>query len=124
MNFWSFLGKSLVLLFICVLVLGAVLTYWGDADAKVAAGIGLLISFGNAILGFAFLQWGFKRSHSDFLLAVFGGIIFRFLLIFSLLFILIGALQVDRVALISTLVATYFLFMTLEIYQIHRYSDR
>jgi hypothetical protein len=123
MNFWSFLAKSLVLFFVCVLVIGAILTYWGDADANIAAGIGLLISFGNAISGFAFLKWGFNRSHKDFLLSVFGGIIFRFLLIFSLLFILIGALHVDRVALVFTLVATYFLFMGLEIFEIHKYSD-
>jgi predicted permease len=114
---------SLVLLFLCVLASGAILVFWGDADTKIAVGVGLAISFGNAILGFALLSWGFKRSHNAFLLSVYGGTILRFLLIFSLLFILIGALNLDRVALIFTLVATYFLFMGLEIFQIHKYSD-
>lgn len=86
-------------------------------------GTGLGISFSNAILGFAILSWGFKQSHNRFLGSVFGGMILRFLLIFSLLFILIGALNFDRVALVFSLVAAYFLFLLLEIYQVYKFSD-
>ena len=123
MSFWSFLGKSLVLLTACIAVSAWLLAYWGDGDSQVAVGAGLAISFGNALIGFALLSWGYKRSYKAFLLSVYGGIIFRFLLIFSLLFVLIGALNFDRVALMLSLVATYFLFMGLEIFQIHRYTD-
>ena len=114
MNFWNYLLKSLVLLFVCVLASELALRYWGDTDVKIAVRVGLIISFGNAILGFAILNWGFGRSHNAFLLSVYGGIILRFLLIFLLLFILIGALKFDGVALIFSLVTTYFLFIGLE----------
>lgn len=124
MSFWSFLGKSIVLLIICIIASGGILAYRGEAHSQIAVGAGLAISFGNALIGFAFLSWGYKRSYKAFLASIYGGIIFRFLLIFSVLFVLIGALNLNRVALLLSLVSTYFLFMGLEIFQIHKYSDR
>lgn len=123
MSFWSFLWKCVALLIICIFVSGSILMYREDWGVVPEVGTGLGISFFNAIIGFAILAWGFRQSHNRFLGSVFGGIILRFLLIFSLLFVLIGALNFDRVALILSLVATYFLFMGLEIFQIHRYTD-
>lgn len=124
MNFWDFFQKSLLLLLACVLT-GYLAIHYGAgrvSPAPLATGIG--ISFGNALLGFAILAWGFRRSHARFMLSVFGGMILRFLLIFSLLFVLIGALKMNQVILISSLMITYFLFMGLEIFQIQKCSDR
>lgn len=123
MSFWSFLWKCVVLLIICIIISVSILEYRDDWGILPEVSAGLSISFFNAILGFAILAWGFKQSHNRFLGSVFGGIILRFLLIFSLLFVLIGALNFDRVALMLSLVSTYFLFMGLEIFQIHRYTD-
>lgn len=112
-----------MLLIICIIISVSILEYRDDWGILPEVSAGLSISFFNAILGFAILAWGFKQSHNRFLGSVFGGIILRFLLIFSLLFVLIGALNFDRVALMLSLVSTYFLFMGLEIFQIHRYTD-
>ncbi len=123
MNFWSFFKQSLLVLLVSVLVSVAILSLWNNAAYDQAAWTGLAIGYGNALLGYAIINWGYHKSQNAFLASVFGGIIFRFLLIFALLFILIGALDMNRVALVVPLVATYFLFMTLEIFHIHKSSQ-
>lgn len=123
MTFWAYLKKSLLLLFLCVLVGGAACTRWDGEPICRAIALGVAIAYGNALLGFVLLNWGIKQSQHIFFLSIYGGIILRFLLIFSLLFILIGALQLNQVALVLSLIATYFLFLALEIYQVYKFSD-
>lgn len=123
MSFWAYLKKSLLLLFLCMLVGGAAFARWNSEEIRSAIAIGVAIAYGNALMGFGFLKWGIKQSQHIFFLSIYGGIIFRFLLIFSLLFILIGALQINQVALILSLIVTYFLFLALEIYQVYKFSD-
>lgn len=124
MKFSRYLIHSLLLLAVVVLGCLAMLSAWGTgADASRAVWVGVAISYANTLIGFAIVNWGFRQSQQVFFAALYGGIIFRFLLIFVLLFILIGALKMNRVALVASLVATYFLFLGLEIFQIHKFSD-
>ncbi|NIW78281.1 MAG: hypothetical protein GWN16_01965 [Calditrichae bacterium] len=94
-----------------------------DAVSRWSLWTGIGISFLNTIIGFAILSWGINRSNKSFLISVYGGMIFRFLLIFALLFILIGALQAEMITLISSFMITYFLFLGLEVLQIHKYAE-
>lgn len=124
MKVGNFLIKSLGVLILCGIIGWLYIALSGNTDSIPAIVVGVAIAFGNAMIGFALISWGYRRSYHKFLLSIYGGMIFRFLLIFILLFILIGALKVNRVALIISLVATYFLFLGLEILQIHKYSDK
>lgn len=123
MSFWDFFKKSLLLLAGC-----AVIGYFAwqnleTEEARKAMFIGAAIGYGNSLIGFAIIRWGFNRSQRDFFLSVFGGMIFRFLLIFALLFILMGSLRASIFTLLASLMFVYFVFLGLEIFQVHRFSD-
>lgn len=122
MSFWAYLKKSLLLLSLCLLIGGAAFARWNSEEIRNAIVLGVAIAYANAVVGFVFLNWGIKQSQHIFFLSIYGGMIFRFLLIFSLLFILIGALQINQVALVLSLIAAYFLFLALEIYQVYKFS--
>ena len=93
----------------------------GEDNRAIIAGF--TIGYGNALLGFAALSWGIDRSNQAFMVSFLGGMIFRFLLIFALLFLLIRALKYDQVAILVPLLATYFLFLGLEIFLVAQFSD-
>ncbi len=122
MSFWRFLRWA-ILLFVGFGILFFFLSgSFPTPNIKTAIWTGLLISFGNALAGFAFISIGMRLQESQFMMMVFGGMFFRILLIFSLLFVLIRAFHFNQMALLMSLVVTYFSFMVLEIVLIHQYS--
>jgi len=122
MNFMRFFRWA-ILLFVGFGILFFFLSEWFPLpNIKTAIWTGLLISFGNALAGFAFISIGMRRRESQFMILVFGGMFFRILLIFSLLFVLIRAFNFNESALLLSMVVTYFSFMILEIVLIHQYS--
>jgi len=120
MKFKKFFIKSLVLLAICSLFAYGYLKSADDIKITVAVVVGMTIGYVNSLLGYAMLSWGYQKNSKDFMLSVFGGMIFRFLLIFAILFILIAASKVEKVPLIASLVVVYFSFLGLEIFEIYR----
>jgi len=122
MKFKNFFIKSLVLLTICSLFAYAYLKSADDIKITVAVVVGMTIGYVNSLLGYALLSWGYQKNNKDFMLSVFGGMIFRFLLIFAILFILIAASKVEKIPLIASLVVVYFSFLGLEIFEIYRSS--
>ncbi len=116
MSFFSFFRRSLVLLFFCAAVAFAAIGWLEAGKEEVLWGIG--IGYGNALLGFAILRWGFDKSHQQFMISIYGGMILRFLLIFSLIFLLIVAFKMDTVTFLVSLMGSYFVFLGLEIFQI------
>ncbi len=123
MNFRSYFRKSLFLLVGGVGVICALFLPASDPASLIAGLWGIGLSFANAILGYAILAWGYRRSQQQFMGAVFGGMIFRFLLIFAFLFVLIGALNVKLVTFLVTFLVTYFLYLGLEIFQVHQQAE-
>jgi len=114
--------SSLVL--IGLILLGVlILRLFGGNDDKIGAGIGLTISYANTLIGFAIILWGYKRSFNKFLASIYGGMIFRFLLIFGILFVLIVGFGMPATALLISLCVSYFIFLGLEIYIIHGHSE-
>ncbi len=120
MKFKNFFIKSLVLLAICSLFAYGYLQSADNKSITVAVIIGMTIGYINTLLGFAILSWGYQKNSKDFMLSVFGSMIFRFLLIFAILFILIAASKVEKVPLIASLVVVYFSFLGLEVIEIYR----
>ena len=115
--------KLSFLFFIGLAIFAAlILSSAGDRTDIIGASIGLLISYGNTLLGFAIILWGYKRSLNEFMASFYGGMIFRFLLIFVVLFVLIVTLKIEVIALIISLCVSYFVFLGLEIYLMHKYS--
>gem|GEM_PF-5978767 len=120
MKFRHFLKPGIFLLLIIIVMTEGFIAVFHLGSARRTIYSGVAISFGNALIGYAAISWGFHRSQHKFLASVYGSMIFRFLLIFSLLFILIGAFNLDAVQLVSSLMITYFLFLGLEIFQLHK----
>lgn len=110
-------------LFFCAGFTALLIYKLGDMDDGIAAGAGLAIAYVNALIGFAIMSWGIRRSHSQFMASVFGSMILRFLLIFALLFALIWALKLREIPLLATLVGTYFVYLGLEVTYLHLFTD-
>jgi len=106
-------------LFFCAGITALMIYQLGDLDDGIAAAAGLAIGYVNALIGYAIMAWGIRRSHNEFMASVFGSMILRFLLIFALLFVLIWALKLRELPLISTLVGSYFVYLGLEVVYLH-----
>lgn len=106
-----------------ILLASLFLMFVGGNDDKIGAGIGLAISYANTLIGFAIISWGYRRSLNKFLGSIYGGMIFRFLLIFGILFVLIVGFKMPAVALLISLCFSYFVFLGLEIYIIHKHAE-
>ena len=83
-------------------------------------GTGIALAYNNLWLAFVFIRMGLDRSLRWFMLLIFGGMFFRMLLHFSLMFVLIGPFEFQAVPLFSSFVISYFLFMAFEVHFIHR----
>ncbi|RMG67805.1 MAG: hypothetical protein D6715_03910 [Calditrichaeota bacterium] len=122
MSLREFLFKSLVVL---IALLGLVLlVYWRWGSSfplkEVLSGVGL--AYNNLLLAFVLVRWGLSRSVRQFMISVMGGMFFRILLHFSLMFILIGPFEFKAVPLFSSFIVSYFLFMAFEVSFIHRWA--
>ncbi|OGB68963.1 MAG: hypothetical protein A2Y94_02955 [Caldithrix sp. RBG_13_44_9] len=88
----------------------------------IAAWVGLLLAWFNFLIGAAILAWGAGKTDRDFYGAFFSGMILRFILIFVLLWFLITNLQLNSLILAGSLLISYFGFLFLEIWLIHKHS--
>ncbi len=93
-------------------------------DVRLDVSVGIFLGYLNAIIGYLILSWGMKRSQNAFMGAVFGGMIFRFLLLFSILFILIIAVHFQMIPLIISLLVSYFTFLFFEIMFVNKYTTQ
>lgn len=124
MNFLRFFRWAVFLFLFFGVFIYFLLKWLSLPNMETAIWTGLLISFGNGLAGFALIAIGMRLTHSQFMVIVFGGMFFRILLIFSLLFILIRAFEMNYVALLISLLVTYFSFMVLEIIYLHKFSEK
>ncbi len=117
------LWATLILVVLMGVGLG-VLVLFSMTDFSREVGSGILLGYVNAIIGYLFLSWGMKRSHNAFMGAVFGSMIFRFLLLFAILFILIIAVHFRMIPLIISLLFSYFTFLFFEIMFVNKYTTQ
>jgi uncharacterized membrane protein len=88
-----------------------------------AAWAGLIISFFNFLVGAGIISWGIGKKDSQFYGAFFGGMLFRFLIIFLVLLLLVKKFNLHQLALVISLLLTYFGFLFLEIWILNKYSE-
>lgn len=116
--------KKGFLLFLFFAIFLTISALFGLSNEVVKAGwLGLGLSSLNFIAGAAILSWGTTKSDKKFYSAFFGGMLSRFATLFILLFVLIKVFQVQQIALLISLLITYFSFMAIEIWIIYRSSQ-
>jgi hypothetical protein len=122
MKFIIFFKNSFYLLAVFAIFL-TFLTLAGWLNRGViSAWVGLLLAWFNFLIGAVILAWGAGRTDKDFYGAFFGGMILRFILIFVLLWFLIIQVQLNSLILTGSLLISYFGFLFLEIWLIHKQS--
>ena len=123
MKLLNFFKKGF-LLFLFFAIFLTFSTVFGLPNDVVKAGwLGLGLSTLNFVAGAAILSWGAAKSDKKFYSAFFGGMLGRFATLFILLFVLIKIYQVQQIALLISLLITYFSFLTIEIWIIYRSSQ-
>lgn len=117
---WSFL-RIMVLCFAGA----AVLTYYPISEfatAEVTQGIvaGGIMSFLNLLLGYSAIEISFDRSHTVFLKFVLGGMVFRLMLMWGVLLLLIRMYHFHSASLMLSLLFFYVMNLVLEIFYIQK----
>ena len=84
--------------------------------------LGYLISLLNALLGYKLSLTAFNRSVKSFMILVFGGMGIRLLIVIIFLLILIQFTSVDSISLAASVFFFYTLFVSIEIYFLHKIS--
>lgn len=84
---------------------------------------GFLISFINALIGYKLSLMAFGKSVKSFMILVFGGMGIRLLIVVILLLILIQFTDLDSLSLAGSVFFFYTVFITLEIFFLHRLSS-
>ena len=122
MKFIIFLKNSFYLFAVFAIFL-SFLTLTGLLNQGIfAAWVGLFLAVFNFLIGAAILCWGTGKTDKDFYGSFLGGMILRFALLFLLLWILIKYLQLNSLVLTGSLLISYFAFLFLEIWLIHKHS--
>ncbi len=109
-----------------VVLIGAVilLTYplaaWGTADILTAVVAGALLSTANVLAGYAAIEYSFNKSYTTFVKAVIGGMGLRMVVMLGALAALIVLGGLHPVALTSSLMGFYAVFLILEILHIQK----
>ncbi len=120
MNYFVFVRKGLGILLLFVLMI-LVLQKTGILQGYTReAWTGLAISFLNFLAGTAIVSWGFAKEDKKFMGSFFGGMIFRLLIIFFVLFILVHYLNFNKLILVITLLVSYFSYLVLEIFVLNQ----
>jgi len=87
------------------------------ATREVAGGVlaGAAMSLVNLLLGYAAIEYAFDKPHTTFLKFVLGGMVARLMLMWGVLFVLVGIFRVHAASLMLTLLFFYVLNLVLEI---------
>ena len=116
--------KKGFLLFLFFAIFLTISALFGLSNEVVKAGwLGLGLSSLNFIAGAAILSWGATKSDKKFYGAFLGGMLSRFATLFVMLWVLIKVYQVQQIALLLSLLITYFSFLAIEIWIIYRSSQ-
>lgn len=87
-------------------------------------GYGLAISAGMAALGFLALRWASTRSHKIFMSVLFGGLLFRVIVVGVALFVVWKFSSLDLTIFASSLVGTYLVLQFTETLILQRHFKR
>lgn len=118
---WSGFIKIIAISSFIVLVLAVypVVTY-SSATQINSFVCGYVISLLNALLGYKLNAMAIGRSVKSFMILVFGGLGLRILVVVLLLLIMLQFESFEAVSLISSVFFFYVLFISIEIYFLHK----
>lgn len=102
------------------LLLGYPLAAYASSATRLAVAAGALLSTVNVLLGYASIRYAFDRSYSTFLKAVLGGMGLRMLMMLGMLAGLIVFAGLEPVALASSVLGFYAVYLVMEIVYIQR----
>lgn len=77
--------------------------------------IGIILNLINSYLAYFLFKKSLKKPNKQFLVLVFGGMVFRLFLLLTLFSIIIISLKIDRYAFIFTFLIIYFISLVWEI---------
>lgn len=111
-----FIFFSVVVPFMALIIL-SVLFASGQIDFSLfkSHSLGILIASLNFLIGFIAVRIGLNKPNKSFLLIVFGAVVIRFFLIFSLIILTLSFLYVRMNSFIFTTFIFYFYFLIVEI---------
>ncbi|MDZ7266950.1 MAG: hypothetical protein ONB48_05740 [candidate division KSB1 bacterium] len=95
-----------------------------QASASQSFGYGLAISAAMAVLGFWGLRWASTRSHKIFLSMLFGGLLFRVIIVGVALFVVWKWSNLDLTIFAASLVGTYLILQFTETLILQRHFKR
>lgn len=112
---WLFPRQVAVALTI-VIALGIYpLVRYGTREIFLAAAAGMFIATANVLVGFAAIEYSFKKSATVFLKVVLGGMGVRMLVMVGLIVVLVKLCEMHIGGLVASLATFYVIFLTLEI---------
>ncbi|MCL6495645.1 MAG: hypothetical protein K6T54_12820 [Ignavibacterium sp.] len=76
---------------------------------------GILIAALNFLIGFLTIRIGLNKPNKSFLIIVFGGVVIRFFLIFTLIILTLSFLYVRMNSFIFTTFTLYFYYLIVEV---------
>lgn len=76
---------------------------------------GILIAALNFMIGFLTIRLGLNKPNKSFLIIVFGGVVIRFFLIFTLIILTLSFLYVRMNSFIFTIFIFYFYYLIVEV---------
>jgi hypothetical protein len=95
---------------------------WKSGSVEIVEGVvmGAVLSTINVLAGYATIEYSFTKSYSTFLKMVLGGMGVRMGFVLVALLLLIKVFKVHTVALVSSLLGFYVIFLILEVIFIQR----
>lgn len=109
--------KTASAVFIILILLFILLFYFSIMDFKTFFSIlaGALIVSINFVIGFSLIRFSINKTNEIFLLSVFGGMIFRLLLMLGIVLICLKFLEINTNSFIFSILFFYVYFLTVEI---------
>jgi hypothetical protein len=80
-----------------------------------AIAAGIILNLINSILAYIFFKKSLKKGNKQFLILVFGGMVFRLLSILFIFLIILISLKIDLYAFIFTFLIIYFISLIWEV---------
>lgn len=112
-------GQFLRQVLTALLVLAAVAAYplamYGSREILLAIGIGAALSTINVVAGYLAIEYSINKSYTTFLKAVLGGMGVRMTVMLGMLVLLIKGFGVHAVALTTSVLASYAVYLVIEI---------
>ncbi len=112
---WSFPRQVALAIVVIAGAAGYPLAHYGSRTMTAAAAIGALLSTANVLLGYAAIEYSWKKSAVTFFKVVLGGMGVRMLAMAGILALLVKVFNVDIAPLVWSVLVFYAVFLALEI---------